>query len=75
MIQFRTVGPSGSWDDINAAGPSVIYDGTKYHMWYVGRSASGNAIGYATSQDSSITAIADDLSDRVPTNFALQPAR
>lgn len=52
------LGPSGTWDDAAVQGPSVIFDGSTYHMWYAGGSIiSGNPfsddgrIGYATSSD------------------------
>ena len=45
-------GTAGEWDEEFVALPSVVYDGSMYHMWY------GNAvneelvnIGYATSPD------------------------
>ncbi len=44
------VGPPGSWDDAYVAHPSVLYDGTTYHMWYGGLGANVR-IGYATSPD------------------------
>jgi hypothetical protein len=45
-------GPSGEWDDYTVRAPTVIFDGTKYEMWYNGRDAnSGLRIGYATSHD------------------------
>jgi len=46
------VGPPGSWDELRARTPSVIYDGLTYHMWYSGPGAgSYYRIGYATSPD------------------------
>ncbi len=44
-------GPSGSWDDVTANSPNVVFDGTSYHMWYRGRDGATNRIGYATSPD------------------------
>jgi hypothetical protein len=29
-------GPPGSWDDIMSYQPSVLFDGSTYHMWYSG---------------------------------------
>jgi len=43
------VGESGTWDDYWISSPTVIFDGTKYQMWYAGRSDSNYRIGYATS--------------------------
>jgi PKD repeat protein len=49
-----TPGPTGAWDEEFVAFPSVLFDGSSYHMWY------GNynyityvfeKIGYATSAD------------------------
>jgi len=44
------IGSPGSWDDKRAMGPTVVYDGTTYHMWYSG-SDNTYRIGYATSPD------------------------
>lgn len=48
-----TIGASGSWESKLVLGPSVIFDGTLYHMWYNGGSANPTTciIGYATSLD------------------------
>ena len=47
------LGVSGTWDDYHVYAPTVVFDGSTYHMWHAGRgSASGNIrIGYATSSD------------------------
>jgi predicted GH43/DUF377 family glycosyl hydrolase len=45
------VGPPGSWDDVSAYFPMVIYDGSTYKMWYSGFDGSHVRIGYATSPD------------------------
>jgi len=45
------LGPSGSWDDYSVYHPSVIYNGTTFHMWYTGFSGTTRRIGYATSPD------------------------
>lgn len=43
-------GSSGSWDDFIIACPDVIFDGTKFRMWYEGRTVDSNyEIGYAIS--------------------------
>lgn len=46
-------GPAGSWDEIEADGPTVIKDGALYKCWYYGCSAdyAECSIGYATSPD------------------------
>jgi len=43
-------GPSGAWDDEFAGGPSILFDGNIYHMWYFGRNGI-QRIGYAWSSD------------------------
>ncbi len=45
------LGPPGSWDDYDHAFPSVLYDGTTYHIWYGGKDGTNYRIGYATSPD------------------------
>jgi len=45
------LGPSGEWDDYHVYAPSVLYDGTTFHMWYSGYDGSRYRIGYATSTD------------------------
>ena len=46
------LGPPGSWDAKGVGDSSVIYDGSKYEMWYVGSDGSNNMrIGYAISPD------------------------
>ena len=44
-------GENGTWDDVTVGSPSVIYDGTIYHMWYIGSNGSNSNFGYATSTD------------------------
>jgi len=47
-------GPTGSWDDSRVFCPSVIFDGTLFHMWYSGGSTDAiRHTGYATSLDGS----------------------
>ena len=46
-----SVGTAGSWDSIYVGMTSVIKVGTSYKLWYRGGSATGGAIGYATSPD------------------------
>ena len=45
------LGPSGSWDDASILEPSVLFDGSTYHMWYQGFDGIKRQIGYATSPD------------------------
>jgi predicted GH43/DUF377 family glycosyl hydrolase len=52
------IGPAGSWDDAVVDEAKVVFDGQQYHMWYLGRKASGDSggilpimVGYATSPD------------------------
>ena len=46
-----SLGSSGSWDDAAILEPSVLFDGSIYHMWYQGFGGSNRRIGYATSPD------------------------
>jgi predicted GH43/DUF377 family glycosyl hydrolase len=43
------LGSGTSWDDERVYSPSVIFDGTTYHMWYAGYDGSNYRMGYATS--------------------------
>ncbi len=45
------VGAAGEWDDRYVFGPSVLFDGGGYHMWYTGSDGSHERIGYAASPD------------------------
>ena len=45
------LGLSGSWDDASILEPTVLFDGSIYHMWYQGFDGSKRQIGYATSTD------------------------
>ena len=45
------LGEDGTWDDYHVFGPTVLFDGTKYQMWYAGYDGSHRRIGYATSAD------------------------
>lgn len=44
-------GSQGDWDQNNAFSPVVIYDGSKYKMWYAGSNDTNVRIGMATSSD------------------------
>jgi predicted GH43/DUF377 family glycosyl hydrolase len=46
------IGPEGSWDSAETGGPSVLFDGSTYHMWYHGQNGpccDNLQIGYASS--------------------------
>ena len=45
------IGASGTWDDDRLGSSTVLFDGTKYRMWYGGTDGSHFRIGYATSTD------------------------
>ena len=45
------IGDQQSWDQFWVAGPSVVFDGTTYRMWYTGCDTLNARIGYATSND------------------------
>ncbi len=44
-------GSAGEWDDSGIVGPSVIFDGTTYKMWYGAWNGTTFRIGYAYSTD------------------------
>jgi hypothetical protein len=41
----------GSWEQYGLWGPSVLWDGDEYWMWYVGGGSNNPSIGVATSPD------------------------
>jgi hypothetical protein len=41
------LGEDGEWDDERATGPSVLIEGSTYHMWYFGYDGDRMQIGYA----------------------------
>ena len=45
------LGSSGSWDGVSILDPTVLFDGSIYHMWYQGYNGSSRQIGYASSPD------------------------
>jgi len=53
------LGPADAWDDTHVTAPSVLYDGTTFHMWYAGwddqdyGASSHGSTGHATSMDGS----------------------
>jgi len=54
-------GDPGSWDSVWILHPTVIFDGTTYHMWYMGWDGNIPRIGYATSPDGINWTKYDDL--------------
>ena len=45
------VGLEDDWDEGHVSHPGVVFDGSTYHLWYVGDNGSQRAIGYARSTD------------------------
>jgi predicted GH43/DUF377 family glycosyl hydrolase len=45
------IGPAGSWEDAYVLGPTVLKEGSAYHMWYEGNDGETTRIGHATSGD------------------------
>lgn len=48
------IGPAGSWEDTDVLGPTVLKEGSVYHLWYDGNDGAGQSahrIGHATSTD------------------------
>jgi hypothetical protein len=45
------VGAAGSWEDDDVLDPTVIKEGSTYHMWYSGYDGITNRIGHATSSN------------------------
>jgi len=44
-------GAAGEFDSVEVWSGPVVFDGTQFHMWYVGWNGSKERIGYATSPD------------------------
>lgn len=44
-------GASGAWDSAWVRNPTVLLDGSAYHLWYTGSQGSTTQIGHATSPD------------------------
>jgi len=64
-----TPGPAGEWDEGFAAIPSVLFDGSTYHLWYNNYNYVANSIdkiGYATSNDGLTWTKYDDLTTTNP---------
>ncbi len=47
------LGPPGAWNSRSLSKPAVEYDGSTFHMWFVGGDEVQAAAGYATSVDGS----------------------
>jgi len=62
-------GSSGSWDDVGVMPGAVIFDGSKYHMWYAGYDGSKYRIGYATSD---VVPSTGDAPHQIPASFVLE---
>jgi predicted GH43/DUF377 family glycosyl hydrolase len=45
------LGSPGSWDDNMVSQPTVVFDGSIYHMWYAGNNPGNIQFGYANSTD------------------------
>ena len=45
------LGDDGSWDEVHVSHPCVLFDGSMYHLWYVGDNGSQRDIGYARSDN------------------------
>jgi predicted GH43/DUF377 family glycosyl hydrolase len=59
----------GSWDSENVYFPRVIKDENRYRMWYSGRGANVNRIGYA--EDDAVSTINDAYSN-IPSQITLK---
>jgi hypothetical protein len=59
-------GNPGSWDYPRVDGPSIVYDGNIYHMWYSGGDLFTWQIGYASSPDGSNWTKYDDTTTTNP---------
>jgi uncharacterized repeat protein (TIGR01451 family) len=46
-----SVGASGSWEDEDVSWPTVIKEGSTYHLWYTGADGVTSRIGHATSSN------------------------
>ena len=45
------LGLPGAWDDHYVTGPTILFNGTEYKMWYQGDDGSSSKIGHAASFD------------------------
>jgi len=58
------LGTPGTWDDYYVHSPTVLFNGTKYQMWYTGR-GEDTRIGYATSIPGTTGSINGTVTDMV----------
>ena len=75
------LGTEGSWDDAHVSHPSVLFDGSEYHVWYVGDHGSQRGIGYARSMDGAVwerypgnPVLQDGIGDAWDGDFVSQPS-
>jgi len=63
-------GTPGSWDAYGASTGDVLFDGTVYHLWYVGEPVFNGVarVGYATALVTSVREVPGEL----PTAFVLE---
>ncbi|MFC1526287.1 FlgD immunoglobulin-like domain containing protein [Candidatus Latescibacterota bacterium] len=45
------LGPVGAWDGVGICDPTVVHDGTTYHLWYAGYDGQALRLGHATSSN------------------------
>jgi predicted GH43/DUF377 family glycosyl hydrolase len=74
------LGAAGSWDDVHVSNLSMLFDGSKCHIWYVGDNGSQRSIGYAKSTDRAVwekypgnPVLQDGLGDVWDGDFVSQP--
>lgn len=48
------LGANGDFDDAGVNSPSVLFDGSRYYIFYAGYNGSSKRVGYATSTDGSL---------------------
>ena len=65
-------GPPGAWDDWYLHGPTVLFNGTEYQMWYPGKGwANSSGIGYATTITGAGTVTLVDQNPPLTWNYQL----
>jgi len=74
------LGDDGSWDEVHVSHPCVLFDGSTYHLWYVGDNGSLRGIGYARSNNGVVwekypgnPVLTDGLGDVWDGDFVSQP--
>jgi predicted GH43/DUF377 family glycosyl hydrolase len=43
------IGPPGAWDSIAVDNPAVVFDGSRYRMWFSGQGPEWSSVGYASN--------------------------